>query len=498
MRPFACWTMAGLLLLGGCAVGPDYRRPDLRLPASFGATPVAAAQPDETGAWWAAFGDPTLTGLVNRALAGNLEVEAAAARIRQAREQERIVGAARLPSLNASAQAGYTRLSENAFPPGLTALGGLPAGAGGPASPLIGLPGSDFATYQLGFDASWELDLFGARRRASEAATARTEAAVWSGRDAQVMVAAETANTYLQHQALQRRLAVADESLAAQRDLLDFLKAQAGAGLVTSLDVRRQERDLAELEAQRQGLAAERDARLHALSVLLGEPPRALAERLSGPATQPPRPPPQVPAGLPSDLLLRRPDLRAAERRLAAATADTGEAVADLYPRISLTGAAQLVSTELASLLASESGQANAAGRIALPLFDGGRRRATVRLRQAQADEALIAYRSQVLGALKGVEDALTRLDADRRRLDRLRASEAAARDAADTTLVRYRNGLVAFTDVLEARRAWLGAQDAVAQAEAAAAQDVVALYKALGGGWAARAASTAEGAARG
>ncbi|CAN7462292.1 efflux transporter outer membrane subunit [Phenylobacterium sp. LjRoot219] len=477
------------MLLGGCVVGPGYRSPNVRPPVAFAEPTDAGARGADLAAWWTGFDDPTLTDLVTRSLTANPDIRVAATRIRQARAEARIAGAGRLPTLNASGQAAHTRLSENAVPGELLGLG-TPGGS--PASAL-GIPGLEFDTYQVGFDAAWELDLFGGQRRAVEAATARTLAAEWSARDAEVLVGAEVANSYLQYRALQRRIAIAETHLAAERELLDFVRTRARHGIVTSLDERRQEREIEQLAATREDLIAQRAGRLHALGVLLGEPPMALAQRLAAP---PPAPatPPQVPPGLPSELLLRRPDLRAAERRLAAAVADQGVAVADLYPRISLTGAAQLISLSLASLLEADSLQLNAAGRASLPLFDGGQRRATVSLREAQAQEALVAYDAQVLTALKEVEDALSRLGADRRRLAQLRAAEQAARDAADTTQVRYRNGLIPFLDVLEARQSWLTTQDAVAQADASAAQDAVALYKALGGGWDARRAASAAG----
>jgi outer membrane protein TolC len=187
---------------------------------------------------------------------------------------------------------------------------------------------------------------------------------------------------------------------------------------------------------------------------------------------------------LPSELLQRRPDVRAAERQLAAATADIGVATADLYPKFSLTGALQLASRALTSLLEADSLMANAFGAVSLPLAGAGASRATVEQRKARAEEALLAYQGDVLGALQDVEDALTRLAADRRRAEQLRGAEAAARDAADTSGVRYRNGVVAYLEVLTAQQAWLSARDALAQAEAAVAQDQVALFKALGGGW--------------
>jgi NodT family efflux transporter outer membrane factor (OMF) lipoprotein len=481
MVPSRLRPLAALLLLGGCTVGPDYRPPVVAVPASYAGDHDASRTASDISRWWAAFGDPVLDDLIVRAQTGNLDVRQAAARVSEARAQERVVRARGGPSVNASAQAGYTRLSENSLPAGLANLGGggQPAGGGGG----IGLPGEGFATFQAGFDASWELDLFGGQRRANEAAGARTEAAVWSARDAEVMLAAEVARTYQQYRALQRRIALADQTLAAQREQLDFARVRAKNGLVTTLDERRLQRDVEKASAMREDSLADADVHVHALGTLLGLAPAALAQELASPPTAAASAMVAIPPGLPSELLQRRPDIRAAERRLAAATADIGVATADLYPKLSLTGALQLASRSLATLLEADSLFANGAGRLSLPLIGGGKRE-TVALRKAQADEALLAYQAVVLGALREVEDALTRLDADRHKVEQLRASVAAAQDAADTAQVRQRNGLVPMADVPVAHQAWLADRDALAQAEAAAAQDEVALYKALGGGW--------------
>jgi outer membrane protein, multidrug efflux system len=482
MIPSRIRPLVALLLLGGCTVGPDYRPPAIAVPAAYAGARDASPTASDISRWWAAFGDPVLDDLVARAQAGNLDVRQAAARVAEARAQERVVRARGGPSVNASAQAGYTRLSENSLPAGLANLGGGGQPGGGGSSGGIGLPGEDFATFQAGFDASWELDLFGGQRRANEAAGARTEAAQWSARDAEVMLAAEVARTYQQYRALQRRIALADQTLAAQREQLDFARVRAKNGLVTTIDERTQQREIEKASAVREDLLAEADVHVHALSTLLGLAPAALAQDL---ATPPAAASPAIiiPPGLPSELLQRRPDIRAAERKLAAATADIGVATADLYPKLSLTGALQLASRSLATLIEADSIFANGTGRLSLPLIGGGKRE-TVALRKAQADEALLAYQATVLGALRDVEDALTRLDADRRKVEALRASVAAAQDAANTTQVRQRNGLVQMADVLQARQTWLADRDTLAQAEAAAAQDEVALYKALGGGW--------------
>jgi NodT family efflux transporter outer membrane factor (OMF) lipoprotein len=480
-------AVAALLLLGGCTAGPDYHAPAVAVPPAYGGAPSATASGADLGQWWTAFGDPVLNALIERAQSGNLDLRQAAARVEEARAQERVVRSRGGPSLNAGGQAGYTRLSENALPAGLANLGGGQSGGGSP----IGLPGEDFATFQAGFDASWEIDLFGGQRRANEAAAARAQAAEWSQRDAEVMLAAEVARTYLQFRTLKRRIDLADETLAAKRDALGFVGARTRHGLATTAEERRQQQDVERFAAQREDLLAQADADIHALGTLLGLAPTALDVELSGaPAGAPPAL--AVPAGLPSDLLRRRPDIRAAERRLAAATADIGVATADLYPKLSLTGALQLVSRSLASILESDSLFANGAARLSAPLL-GGTGRATVALRRTQANEALIAYEATIVTALRDVEDALSRLDADRRKVAALRASAAAAQDAADTAQVRQRHGLVPMTGVLEARQSWLADRDALAQAEAAAAQDEVALYKALGGGWDERRANEEE-----
>jgi NodT family efflux transporter outer membrane factor (OMF) lipoprotein len=296
------------------------------------------------------------------------------------------------------------------------------------------------------------------------------------------MLAAEVARTYQQYRALQRRIALADQTLASQREQLDFIRVRTKNGLVTTLDERRQQREVEKSGAARESLLADAEVHVHALGTLLGLAPAALAQELA-PSPTPTPGSLAIPPGLPSDLLRRRPDIRAAERKLAAATADIGVATADLYPKLSLTGALQLASRSLATLLEADSIFANGAGRLSLPLIGGGKRE-TVALRRAQSDEALLAYQAIVLGALREVEDALTRLAADRRKVEQLRASVAAAQDAADTAQVRQRNGLVPMADVLVARQAWLADRDALAQAEAAAADVEVALYKALGGGW--------------
>jgi NodT family efflux transporter outer membrane factor (OMF) lipoprotein len=358
------------------------------------------------------------------------------------------------------------------------------AGAGSPSA--FGLPGFDFNTYQLGFDASWELDLFGRTRRAVEAARDTTTASVWTGRDTQVSLVAEVADTYLALRAAQRRLAINQRDLARQQDLLDQIRTRAASGLATGLDVRQQETVVAATASGLPPLSAEVEVRLHALGVLLGEPPEALLDSAGTDAigAAPPPRPPVIPAGLPADLLRRRPDVRAAERQLAAATANIGVAVADYYPDITLTASPALVSTALSNLLTWGSRNLTVGPGLSWNIFDGGKVKANVAIATEHQRQELLAYRKAVLTALQDVEDALTRCEADRTRQQALARQADSARAAAELSRAQYRAGLVPLSTVLTTEAALLSAEDTVAQNDATTAQDVVALYKALGGGW--------------
>lgn len=467
-----------MLTVTACTVGPDYHAPRIALPNRFAASDAPA---QDMALWWRQFDDPVLNRLIERALSGNLDMRRAAARVDAGRAQLAAVRGRAGPRVNAGAQAGYNRLSGNALPDAVSKLasGGSGSGSGG----ALGLPGEDFTSFQLGFDASWEIDLFGGQRRADEAADARFQAAQWNARDAQVTLTAEVARTYQDYRALQRRLALSDARIAGQRALIALARARAGHGLATTQDLRGDELTLEQMTATRTALAAEADAARHALATLLGLGPDALAAELAdapvdAPAIR------DVPPGLPSELLERRPDLRAAERQLAAATADIGVATADLYPKFSLTGALNLSSRALSNIVSTDSIAANGGGRLSLPLVGRGSAKATVALRRAQADEALAAYQGQVVGAMRDVADALTRLAADRARVESLGAAERAAADRVDTAAVQLRHGLIPAASHLNAQLAMLNAREARIEAEGAAARDMIALYKALGGGW--------------
>lgn len=463
------------LLLAGCTVGPDYHPPAAEVPPSFAEanSPSALSDPD-LATWWRSFGDPELDALVNRAVAQNLDVEAAAARIREARAREIVAGAASKPQVDAQGSVTRQRISEHAIPvpPG--------AGAGGGS---FGLPGSEFTTFRVGFDTSWEIDLFGRTRRSVEAARARSGEALWNRRDVQVSVAAETADAYLTLRTLQQRIATAEAELGRQQRYERLVAARAKGGLVTGQDLEQQRTERSTAAAALPGLRARAEAQIHALGVLTGDTSESLIAELTPSKALPPARP-DIPSGLPSDLLRRRPDIRAAERELAASSADIGVAVADLYPRFSLTAAPALVSTALGSLLEWGSRSFSVGAALDWPLLNGGRTRGNIAVANARQKQALIAYRKSVLRALQDVEDSLSRTDGDRRQLADIEVALGAASRAEDIARTRYRGGLVTYSDVLQAQARRLKLEDQLTETRGTLARDTVALFKALGGGW--------------
>ncbi len=472
-------SAAGAVLTACANLAPSPHLP-AQVPAAYAEAP--ADQPAASGDlanWWTLFGDAQLTDLVARAAKANLDLQQTSARITEARQQEIIAGASSKPQVQLDASASRNRISEHAIPlpPG---AGGH--GAGGGASPF-GIPGEEFNSFRLGLDASWELDLFGGAKNAVAAARARTQAAEWTSRDLRVAITAEVADHYLTLRALQRREAVAWDELARQRNLLSIVRARAAAGFVSQLDVDQQQGLVAATEARAYPLEAQIRAEIHALGVLVGEPPESLVATLTPVAAQP-APPAAPPPGLPSDLLRRRPDIRKAERNVAAAAADVGAATAELYPKITLSGQPGFVSTSLSSLLDWGSRNYTLSAGLLWPILEGGKIRASLAAANARQTEALLAYRGAVLTGLKEVEDALARYQADEAQLgslqvslDQARAAEALARD-------QYRSGVVAFTTVLAAQQAVTSGEDQLAQTQAACGMDVVGLYRALGGGW--------------
>jgi len=482
---------AVLLLLAspGCTVGPDYQEPVLSPPASFqesaanGEAPfgVPATSEADLSQWWRAFNDPELDSLVARAFAANLDLQAAASRILVAREQEIVQGAAGLPTVNATGAA--VRLHSNSNPLGIFGGGGA-AMQGAPASSS----GADIKLYSAGFDATWEADIFGGVRRSVEAARAGSDAAMWELRDAQVSLSAEVANDYLNLRATQERIAIIQSELQRQRDTLGIIQARFATGFVTGLDVDQQTAQVEATAAQLPPLQAQEHVLAHAIAVLIGVQPEAMSSELQTPGTLTASAA-TLPIGLPSDLLRRRPDVREAERKLAAATAQIGVAVADLYPKFNLIAVLSFAGNSFTRLLSSDNFGQGGIAMITWPIFNGGKTRATIRIDEEQENQAYLAYQQSVLRALQDTEDALSRYTTEQQRLVSLQQSIAAANSSFIIAQDQYITGLATYQNVLTAETALLNAEDAAAQSRAALATDIVALYKALGGGWATSAA---------
>jgi NodT family efflux transporter outer membrane factor (OMF) lipoprotein len=477
--------LVSMLAITACSVGPNYTKPDVAVPAAFAGAQgtVPPGQAIDPARWWEAFGDPTLAGLIDRALKDNPDMAVAASRVRQARLGEIQARAQYKPTVNADANATDVKFSKNA---GFSSLARAFSGGGGSSGGTAGgvaLPGDSIKTFAVGFDASWELDIFGGGRRGVEAALARTEAAEWNRRDAAVTLAAEVADAYFALRLDLDQIAVLNSEIERQGRALQIAGNIARVGLVPSIDVTRQNGNITATRARLEPLKADLDVRKHALGLLIGQNPEALLGELSGPlprlaAT------PAIPAGLPSDLLRRRPDIRAAERNLAASTADIGVAVADLYPKFTLTGIAQLISTSLATLFAGDSLQLTGTGAATFPLLDWGKRKATVGVRKEQREQAYQEYRTAVLQGFRDVEDALTRIDAERRRNALLRQALADADRTAAADQARYQSGLVAQDTVINTQVDVLRARENLAGSDAQLRQLSVALFKAIGGGW--------------
>ena len=476
-------ALAPVVLIAGCTVGPNYHAPKMAVPPAYegGAAPAGASIDPAT--WWKAFGDPQLDQLIDQALAGSPDIAIAASRVREARLAEIAARAQGKPTIDADADASHIHFSKNAGFASLAQLFSGGSGGSGSSNSGVALPGDGITTYSAGFDADWEIDLFGGDRRGVEAAKARTEAAVWNQRDAAVMLAAEVADAYFALRLDQQQIAIVDDEIANQRRALQIAAHVAKVGLSPHIDVIRQNASITTLQAEREPLAADVKVRAHALALLLGKPPEALTEQLVS-SRGSLAPAPVVPPGLPSDLLRRRPDVRAAERQLAAATADIGVAVADLYPKFSLTGVSELISSSLANLLSGNSFQWTATGAANFPLLDWGRRKATVGMRREDRQQAYLNYQKTVLGALRDVEDPLAQIDAERRRNATLRRALADSEASERAIEARYRTGFVAQDSLLNAQTNVLKAREQIATSDTQLRQETAALFKALGGGW--------------
>jgi outer membrane protein, multidrug efflux system len=457
----------------GCAMGPRYQAPQISVPPSWkeSSAPGTTTPTPFLDTWWTAFHDELLDSLITRAAQGNLDLKIAAARVREARAARGIAAAGGLPQVAASANYARTQRSD-AVPPfkGATA-GPSPFGS------------REQNAFEAGFDAQWEIDVFGGVKHDREAALAQFQATEEARRDVLVTLLGDVARNYAELRGAQRRLQIIDEIIRSQQDTLGLAKARFDAGLATDLDVSRAEGLLATTTAQRPLLEQLAKQAVHRLGVLVGKDPGALAAELEPQAPIPPVPP-ELPLVLPSELLSRRPDLRRAERELAAATARVGVARADLFPRFSILGAFGRRSEDVSDLSSNLSHFFTVIPGVRWPILSGGRIRANIRVQNARQEQALDDYEKAVLTALEEVENALLAYSREGARRDALRDAVTAEHRALDLATERYTGGLENFLSVLDAQRTLFAAEDQLVQSETSTVVAIITLYKTLGGGW--------------
>jgi outer membrane protein, multidrug efflux system len=468
-----------LFLLMGCAVGPKYQRPQVSIPEEWtvAAPRKTSTKPPGTDEWWASFQAPQLNSLVERAINHNLDLKLALERVQEARAAKGVARSGYFPSIDASVSATRLRGGINQG-----VIRAVPSSADPDARTSLISP-FETNVFQGSVSALWELDVFGGIRRGVEAATADMIAAEENRRDVQVILLGDVGRGYAQLRGFQRRLEIANKNIQAQQETLDLTTARAQAGLAAEFDVSRAAAQLESRKAVVPTLLSGIDVSIHRLSVLLGEEPGALRRELE--ETRPiPSGGPSVEVGLPSDLLKRRPDIRRAEAQVPAATARIGEARADLFPRFVLTGTAGRHATQLGDLTLGLGNFFSIGPGIRLPLFTGGRIRSNIAVQTCRQRAALVSYESTILGALEEVQNALVNYSQEQQRRDRLNQAVQHRQLSADLALEQYRAGLVDFLSVLEAQRELYTNEDQLVQSQTDVTTHLVALYRALGGGW--------------
>ena len=459
LAPFA----AGLL--ASCAVGPDYERPQSAVAAEW-LEPTTAGEVD--GEWWARFDDPVLTGLIERALAGNPSLRQATARLAEARALREAAQGGRSPQVTMTRSTTINRISENG------------------QFPVANIPGFDpqFPLFDAGFDASWEIDLWGRTSRQVEQALAMEEAAAWQERDAMVSLTAEIARGYVEFRLAEKALATANVELEASEALAELAAMLSEAGEATRIDagqavVERDTRQVAQRQAE-----ADLAGSAYRLATLVGVAPEGLVPELLASPGEIPSPPNEIASGIRSDLLERRPDIRAAERQLAAATAGVGVATADLYPRLNLIGSIGLQAQSADDLLTGESLRYTAGPSFNWPIFSFGRIRAQIRAADARADGAGAAYEAAIVKALNESEAAANRFAASVASIETVRSALASQRDSYRLARMLFEKGETSRIDAAQARIRLAAIERQEAEARAGRTLAAIALYKALGGGW--------------
>ena len=476
MKPFLYSTLALLTFLAdGCAnipsVGPDYHAPATQAPPRW-SDPLAGGETNSaaaTAAWWKNFHDAELDSLIERAAGSNLDLRIAQARIREARAHYRMTAADFWPTVDAAGSYARQRQSQNqpvinSFPP-------LPSSA------------IENNVYQAGFDASWEIDIFGGTRRATESARAQVAAAQCGEREVFITLLGEVARNYVEARAFQRRLDIARDNIRAQEQSLAITQNRFTNGLTSDLDVQQVSALLSTTRAAVPTLETALAASIHRLGVLLGQTPESLETELATGAPIPAAPA-LVPVGLPSELLLRRPDVALAERQLAAATANIGVAKADLFPKFYLTGLAGFEGISGDDWFKSGSRFWSVGPTVQWRIFDAGRIRANIKVQNARQEQALANYEQTALLAFEDVENALMAYAKEQIRRQQLAAAVKSTEESLRLANQLYASGLAGFINVLDAERSLYQAQDALVQSDRTISANLIALYKSLGGGW--------------
>jgi NodT family efflux transporter outer membrane factor (OMF) lipoprotein len=459
----------GLSFFSGCAVGPNYHQPNVSAPTQWNA--LAGGETNSAAsvaAWWKNFHDAELDSLIERAACSNLDLRIAQSRVREARAQYRMTSADLWPSVDASGSYARQRQSQNQ-----------------PVLSSFSIPSSAFENnvYQAGFDASWEIDVFGGTRRATEAAKAQVAATQFGERDVLVTLLGEVARNYVEARGYQRRLGIARDNIRAQEQSLAITQNRFTNGLTSDLDVQQANTLLATTRAVVPTLETALAASIHRLGVLLGQTPEALQTELSTVAPIPAAPP-IVPVGLPSELLLRRPDVALAERQLAAATANIGVAKSDLFPKFFLTGVAGFQGISADDWFKSGSRFWSVGPAVQWRIFDAGRIHANIQVKTARQEQTLANYENTALSAFEDVENALTAYAKEQIRRRSLEDAVKSSEDSLHLANQLYANGLASFINVLDAERSLYQAQDALVQSDCTISANLIALYKSLGGGW--------------
>ncbi|MET0675474.1 MAG: efflux transporter outer membrane subunit, partial [Bradyrhizobium sp.] len=469
------WAALAIALpvLGSCTLGPDFVQPDSRLPDSktFTNQPISDARlPAPTDPnWWNAFGDPVLTRLEARVAEANLDVRTAAIRIAESRYQRGATAAAELPSINADGKYQRELYSQNGI---ISLLGPLlgPSGSSGTAIAPIN-------DYNLGLDMSWELDLWGRVRRQVEQADAQVDQAEDRRRDALVSSLAELARDYIQLRGTQEQIRIAENNITVAREVLQLAQQLQQKGVRTGLDAENAAAQVEGIRAQLPTLQQQEIQYLNAIALLLDLPPTSLNAELKS-ARSIPRSPPRVPVGIPSELARRRPDIRAAEDQLHAATASIGVAVASFYPKFQLNGSVGLDALEFSNLFKASSLQYMAGPSVTLPIFDGARLSSMLKLSTAQQAEAAVTYHKTVMTAWHEVANAIAAHRLEQQRRARLRAQLNHTRAALDLSRSRYNEGVADFLTVLDAERSLLQNEQQYATSTTNVSRNLVMLFK--------------------